>query len=77
MSTLHARLVARIDRGDPYGVIQAWRGVRAAVELHEPILFGGVVGCLACSPGMPAPILIDAPCPTITAIAKALGVDGD
>lgn len=91
MSTLHERLAAKVaeftddpprcagDRpwfcgADDYELAVA--AVRAVVELHKPEFFGGVIACLACSPGMPPQVLIAAPCPTITAIAEALGVDG-
>lgn len=48
---------------------------RAVLELHKPELFGGFMACLACSPGMPPPILVMwSDCETIKAIADALGV---
>jgi hypothetical protein len=62
------RLAAQVER------------VRA---LHKPELFAGVQACLACSPGMPPPTLIEWPCPTIAAVdalpdAPATdGQDGD
>lgn len=49
--------------------------LRAVVELHKPELFGGVVACVACSPGMPPHVLVQAPCGTVQAVARALGVD--
>lgn len=79
MSTLHERLQTRITTeldGCEDTSAQAIVGAaRSVVELHKPEFFGGVNACLACSPGMPPPILIDAPCPTIKAIAEALGVE--
>jgi hypothetical protein len=49
--------------------------VRAVLELHKPEFFGGVVACLACSPGMPPQLLVAwSDCPTVRAIAQALDV---
>ncbi|MER7002227.1 hypothetical protein ABT297_04150 [Dactylosporangium sp. NPDC000555] len=74
---LHQRLLAYLDDllysvGPDGGTGDA---VRAVVELHKPELFGGIVACLACSPGMPPPILMPAPCLTIQAIARELGIE--
>lgn len=81
MSTLHERLLAEPGiwvaeaRSDWIGAVEVLSGaVRAVVEMHAPEFFGGVIACLACSPGMPPQVLIAAPCPTITAIAEALGI---
>lgn len=76
MSTLHEQIKERIDGIENSERIPAapLDALRAVVELHAPEFFGGVIACLACSPGMPPQILIEAPCPTITAIAEALGI---
>ena len=50
---------------------------RAVLELHKPEFFGGHIACLACSPGMPPPVLVMwSDCETVKAIAEALGVTG-
>jgi hypothetical protein len=76
VSTLYARLVAELDEFDRILVhpVRFNTALRAAVERHKPELFGGVVACLACSPGMPPPILVEAPCDEIKSIAEALGI---
>lgn len=53
----------------------AHAAVRAVVELHRPEFFGGVLACLACSPGMPPQILISYPCPTVQVVIDAFGAD--
>jgi hypothetical protein len=49
--------------------------LRAAVERHKPELFGGVWACLGCSPGMPPPVLVDAPCEELQVIAEKIGIE--
>lgn len=54
---------------------QSLAALRAVVELHAPVFFGGHWACLACSPGMPPPVLVLAEdCSTIQTIARELGV---
>ena len=72
MTDLHSALLARIHRGDPYGVITAWKAVRAAVELHAP----RQCDCreakhIICS-GCPGHAVV---CATERTIAEALGVE--
>jgi hypothetical protein len=75
---LHAELLAEVRRQDPYELLWGWIAVKAVLELHKPESFGGVIACLACSPGMPPPILIEwKDCPTVKGIAAALGVTTD
>jgi len=78
VASLHRRLLNEIDRcvdpaGNPKDVpVLALRDVAA---LHAPELFGGLWACLACSPGMPPPILVLwADCETVRAIASRLRV---
>lgn len=74
MSTLHEKLLARLDEEDIGDNVAT--ALRAVVELHAPEFFGGHIACLACSPGMPPPILVLwRDCSTIQAIARELGVD--
>lgn len=74
--TLHARLLAEIE--EPASVwLPHQNALRAVVEEHKPELFGGIWACLACSPGMPPPILIEAPCPTVRTIARELGIPAE
>lgn len=77
---LHAALVDWLDDWErdvpqPEPLLAAMRDV---VELHKPELFGGFIACLACSPGMPPPLLIEwKDCQTVKVISAALGVTTD
>lgn len=75
---LHRRLLDALQDTDGLApaLDELARALRAVVELHKPELFGGIIGCLACSPGMPPPILVEwSSCATIKAIADQLGVE--
>jgi len=82
VSTLYERLRARIDRDDPHRLLTAWKAVRAVVELHAPIPCGPCslrhehIRCGWCTGFIwPATESLSSwPCPTITAIAEALGI---
>lgn len=53
-----------------------YSALKAAVELHHPEYFGGVMACLACSPGMPPPLLVPwRECNTSAEVSEALGVE--
>jgi hypothetical protein len=53
-----------------------YAAARKTVELHRPEFFGGLMACLACSPGMPPPILVLwSDCETSRTITEALDVD--
>lgn len=76
VSTLHEQLLARIDRGDPYQLITAWKALRAVVERHKPVpcrmarcATTGHVLCAGCGHGQNY-----SECPDTLAIAEALGV---
>lgn len=88
MSTLHERLLAAtVDDGNVKGCgecgqpHEAMAAVRAIVELHAPkdTHYGrpDEDDCAGCDWGAYADGPACWPCPTITAIASALGVGGD
>lgn len=83
MTDLHAQLLAFTEpliAGERYTLERLGgplAALRAVVMQHKPELFGGIRACLACSPGMPPPILIEAPCPTVRTIARELGITAE
>ena len=81
---LHRRLLARLREGSSTEINGAYSvgagpcidALRATLTLHKPEFFGGVIACLACSPGMPPPLLVEwKDCETVKVIASALGVE--
>ena len=72
MSTLHEELLARIDRGDPHGLITAWKAVRAVVELHASRPCNCKQARHVICDGCPGHAVR---CVTITAVARELGVE--
>jgi hypothetical protein len=73
VSDLYERLKGRIDESDSLSPFHG--ATRAVLELHKPEFFGGHIACLACSPGMPPPVLVVwSDCETVRAIARALDV---
>lgn len=80
VSTLHERLLARLDEEDIGDNVAS--ALRAVVELHAPFQRSTLsLGCRACStpvhtlPGRYVTV-VNWPCSTIQAIARELGVDG-
>ncbi len=74
---IEARMAYHIWAPEPAANASARReaAVRAVLGLHKPEFFGGVIACLACSPGMPPPLLVEwSKCETVRAIARALDV---
>jgi hypothetical protein len=70
----HAALLAKLSDNEDYWLL--FGALRVVLELHAPEFFGGFWACLACSPGMPPPLLVEwKDCATIKAIGAALGVD--
>lgn len=81
---LYSQLLA--EAGQPYhiwapesaaaAIARRELAVITALQLHKPEFFGGVIACLACSPGMPPPLLVEwKDCQTVRVIASALGVE--
>lgn len=53
-----------------------YRSLHKTVTLHRPEFFGGHMACLACSPGMPPPVLVPwVDCETSRGITETLEVD--
>jgi hypothetical protein len=74
--TLHAQLLAELDRHDPHRLLTLGKAVRAVVELHAPVedsyLASRWLDCRGCdSRGEHA----DWPCRTVLAIARELGIE--
>ena len=79
---LHTALLDAINavgrRSFSGGAREAISATRSVLELHKPEFFGGFIACLACSPGMPPPLLVEwKDCETVKVIASALGVVAD
>jgi hypothetical protein len=72
---LHDDVLSKIE--DHFCAVQAAEEtIYEIARLHKPELFGGVVACLACSPGMPPPVLVEwRSCATIALVVKGLELD--
>lgn len=73
MTDLHSALLARIHRGDPYGVITVWKALRVVAELHAPTVEPYGVVCSSCRDV--GGTLVEVPCDESKVIAAQLGVE--
>jgi hypothetical protein len=75
--SLHAQLIAELDRIDPHGLTKVGKALRAVVELHAPVLrFEGaeIPVCRGCDKPRTAR-RPPWPCRTVQAIARELGIE--
>lgn len=76
--TLHAQLLAELDRHDPHRLLTLGKALRAVVELHAPVTFwrpwaNEPAACKTCRDGDGLPVAH--PCAEVQAIARELGIE--